>query len=155
MKRSTVTVALLGVADTQSRALVAATAVIASRLPADLHWESDAARAEIIILNTGDAEGEDLGARFAAENDAVLVPYAPVGACPENGISRPLRMGRLQEALATAVKRVLEQPPPSSEEVSRHSYRGRAPEASGAPKKKSQEKSHDAAYGRVYRGRAV
>lgn len=151
MKRSTVSVALLGVAEDQSRALVAASTVIASRLPADLRWESDAARAEIIILNTGDAEGEDLGARFAAENDAVLVPYAPAGACPENGISRPLRMGRLQEALAAALKRVLEQAPPSSEEVGRHSYRGRATERSDAPKHKSQA----SAYGRVYRGRAV
>lgn len=151
MKRSTVSVALLGVAKDQSRALVAATTVIASRLPADLHWESDAARAEIIILNTGDAAGEDLGTRFAAENDAVLVPYAAAGACPENGISRPLRMGQLQEALAAAVRRVLEQAPPSSEEVGRYSYRGRTPERSGTAKSKSQ----DTAYGRVYRGRAV
>lgn len=151
MKRSTVSVALLGIADAQSRALVAATTVIASRLPADLHWESDAARAEIIILNTGDADGKDLGARFVAENDAVLVPYAPAGACAENGISRPLRMGRLQEALAAAVKRVLEQPPPSSDVIARHSYRGQTPEASGPPKGKPQA----VAYARVYRGRAV
>jgi hypothetical protein len=151
MKRSTVSVAMLGIAEEQSRALVAATTVIASRLPADLLWESDAARAEIIILNTGDAAGADLGARFAAENDAVLVPYAPAGACPENGISRPLRMGRLQEALAAAVKRVLERARPVSEEIGRHSYRGQRPDASDTGKGKAQA----AAYARVYRGRAV
>lgn len=149
MKRSTVSVALLGVAEEQSRALVAATTVIASRLPAALQWESDAARAEIIILNSGDAAGEDLAARFAAENDAVLVPYSDGGACPEHGISRPLRMGRLQEALAAAVRQVLEHPPPSEEAIARRSYRGRTPDAPH-----SETAPQGSTYARVYRGRS-
>lgn len=152
MKRNTVSVAVIGVAETQSRALVAASSVIQSRLPADLQWESDAAHAEIIILNTGDPDGQNLASRFAAENDAVIVPYAEHGDCPEHGIARPLRMNALQDALMTALKHVLDRPPPSQEDVQRRSYRGHALEGH-APKPKTHDHAAPAGFSRMYRGR--
>lgn len=152
MKRNTVHIALVGVNDLQSRALVSASTVIQTRLPADLAWQNDVRQADIIILNTSAPTGSDLAGQLRAENDAVLVPYVETGECPEHGISRPLRMPALQEALTRALRRVLDRPPPTVEQVATRSYRGQAL-ASATASEPARSKAANAGFQRMYRGR--
>lgn len=154
MKRNTITVAMLGIPDAQSRALIAATTVIQNRLPADLAWSTDTAEAGVVILNVDDAHDRELSSRLTADEATVIVPYSDHGHCPEHGIGRPLRMPSLQAALTRALQTVLERPPRSKPEIPQRRYRGQAVAEQSPAASADRETSRRRTHQRMYRGRS-
>ena len=153
MKAESIVLATLGICPAESRALIAATRVLEGRLPALVDWFDAPDQADVVVRNL-DAPSADWP---ALRDEAVIVPYRATGAVPVTGISRPLRMSVLQEALSWALEQALARRQPSPEQVVRRVYRGREEVSSIKPHNEERTASAPASPGfvRVYRGRTI
>lgn len=104
MLRKTLHIATLGLPDEQLRALISASGLLQSRLPAQLAWDGTPASADIIIIDTRYAPGD--GVSLAPQ--AVLLSHTPEGDASDDCIARPLRMPQLERCLQKAVQAVLD-----------------------------------------------
>lgn len=153
MRTESIALATLGICPAESRALVAATRVLDGRLPARVDWFDTPDQADVVVRNL-DAQPADWP---ALRDEAVIVPYRASGAVPASGISRPLRMSALQEALSWALEQALARRQPSPEQVARRVYRGREEIDNAKPQSAERTASAPASPGfvRVYRGRTI
>ncbi|MHA7833505.1 MAG: hypothetical protein ACX94A_03375 [Algiphilus sp.] len=153
MKPESLALATLGICPAESRALIAATRVLEGRLPALVDWFDTPDRADVVVRNLDTPRADWPTLRDAT----VIVPYRASGAAPASGVSRPLRMSVLQEALTWALEQALARRQPGQEQVARRVYRGREEIGKPTPRRDAGTTSAPVSPGfvRVYRGRAI
>lgn len=158
MKPNIVAIATLGICPAESRALIAATRILEGRLPATINWFDSPEGAEVVVRNLD--TDPSLSAPLA--ESTVIVPYRAGGDVPETGITRPLRMSVLQDALTWALEQALAHREPAPEQIARKVYRGR-PQAGADPAQVVPDTAAEpeppatstTGFARVYRGRTI